>query len=68
MIEVAKDAKLCPFCGGTEIVFEQYKHEAGLRWRIWCTQCLATIDPGWAQDKNVVLNRWNCRADKESEG
>ena len=51
----------CPFCGGTEVVYELYGHGAGERWRCWCTNCLASIDPGWAQDRHTVRDMWNRR-------
>lgn len=52
----------CPFCGNREIVYEQYEHAAGTRWRCWCTRCMATIDPGYAQDACTVRQMWNKRA------
>lgn len=61
----AHEAKVCPFCGGHEIVFERYEHAAGTRWKIWCTGCMAAIDPGWAQQPLVVLNKWNQRVADE---
>lgn len=51
--------KPCRICGNTEIVYERYKHQAGERWRCWCTKCLACIDPGWAQDRLAVRDIWN---------
>lgn len=52
----------CPFCGNDEIIAEQYEHhENQNRWKIWCTNCLATIDPGWAQQLSTVLEMWNKR-------
>lgn len=51
----------CPFCKGTEVVYEMYDHGAGERWRCWCTNCLASIDPGWAQDRHSVRDMWNRR-------
>lgn len=51
----------CPFCGGTEAVYELYGNGAGERWRCWCTNCLASIDPGWAQDRHTVRDMWNRR-------
>lgn len=58
-----EDALLpCPFCGNEEIVYEQYESIPDyLRWRCWCTGCLATIDPGWAQSKGAVQAMWNKR-------
>lgn len=52
----------CPFCGDTEVVYELYDHGVGERWRCWCTNCLASIDPGWAQDRHTVRDMWNQRA------
>lgn len=51
--------KPCRICGNTEIVYERYNHQAGERWRCWCTKCLACIDPGWAQDRLAVRDIWN---------
>lgn len=66
-IEIVKPAegnphtylKPCRICGNAEIVYERYKHQAGERWRCWCTKCLACIDPGWAQDRLAVRDIWN---------
>jgi len=58
----AKDVPACPFCGEDKIELVQYQHAAGLRWKIRCTDCLAEIDPGWAQDPSVVLNMWRGRS------
>lgn len=51
----------CPFCDGTEVVYEAYDRGVGERWRCWCTSCLASIDPGWAQDRMAVRSMWNRR-------
>lgn len=51
----------CPFCGGTDIVYERYLHKAGERYRVWCTQCLSGIDPGYAQEPGTVQRMWNHR-------
>lgn len=64
-LEHSKDAKPCPFCGGTEIMIDKYQHVAGERYRIWCTNCLACIDPGWAQTKSTVEQMWNKRICKD---
>lgn len=55
------ELKSCPFCGSDEVVFVQYKHAAGLRWRVFCCGCSAGIDPGFAQDPNRVADIWNKR-------
>lgn len=57
----------CPFCGGSEVVYELYGHGAGERWRCWCTSCLAGIDPGWAQDRFAVRDMWNRRPEKPND-
>lgn len=55
------ELKPCPFCGNKEIVYMQYQHDAGLRWKVFCLGCAAEIDPGYAQDKCVVRDKWNRR-------
>lgn len=55
------DLKPCPFCGSEEIVFMQYEHAAGLRWKVFCCGCAAGIDPGWAQHPHAVADLWNRR-------
>lgn len=51
----------CPFCGNSEIAYEQYEHAAGTRFRCWCIQCMAGIDPGYAQSIHTVRQIWNKR-------
>lgn len=51
----------CPFCGGTEVAYFRYKHLAGDRYGVLCCDCMASIDPGWAQQKSTVHTRWNHR-------
>lgn len=58
--------KSCPFCGCTHILYEEYIHAAGVRYRVWCRDCLAGIDPGYAQDKGTVQKMWNRRANAET--
>lgn len=53
--------KPCPFCGHKEIMYIQYKHTAGLRWMVLCGGCMASIDPGWAQNRHRVCELWNKR-------
>ena len=57
----AQALKPCPFCGGTEIVYERYLHMAGERYRVWCEDCTAGVDPGYARDIGTVQNMWNRR-------
>ena len=51
----------CPFCGSKEIIYEQYQHAAGLRWRVFCCGCAAGVDPGYAQQPHQVMEKWNKR-------
>lgn len=51
----------CPFCGG-EAVYVQYDEGVGPRWRVCCCVCMATVDPGYAQQKGHVQSMWNRRA------
>lgn len=55
------ELKPCPFCGSEEISFMQYEHAVGLRWRVVCFGCMATIDPGYAQAMHQVADLWNKR-------
>jgi hypothetical protein len=43
-------------------VYERYSHPSGWRWRVWCVDCMAGIDPGYAQDQSTVQRMWNSRA------
>ena len=52
----------CPFCGSEDVVYERYLHTAGYRWRVVCTSCMASIDPGYAQQRSTVQRMWNTRA------
>ena len=51
----------CPFCGNTEIIYEQYERTCGPRWRVVCCGCMAMIDPGYAQNRYQVAALWNKR-------
>lgn len=53
--------KPCPFCGSKDVMYVQYEHAAGLRWRAECFGCTAMIDPGYAQKPSVVRDMWNRR-------
>ena len=55
------EVRPCPFCGSKEIVIDKYEHEAGIRFRIFCTRCMAMIDPGYAQQEHTVMAMWNKR-------
>mgnify|MGYP002708508269 CR=1 FL=1 len=59
------EVKPCPFCGGKEIVIDKYKHNSGQRYRIFCTGCMAMIDPGYAQQEYTVIKMWNKRKVKK---
>ena len=52
----------CPFCGSESIWYEKYLYVTGPRWRCWCADCLAGIDPGCAQNPGRVREMWNRRA------
>lgn len=51
----------CPFCGSEEVVYMKYDHASGERWAVVCMGCIATVDPGWAQQKHQVQPLWNRR-------
>ncbi len=56
------EVKPCPFCGGKEIIIDKYESKLGnTRFRIICSGCMATIDPGWAAQASVVKGMWNKR-------
>lgn len=52
----------CPFCGGTNIFYRKYDHAAGVRWAIFCANCMAEIDTGCAQTAGQARQLWNRRA------
>jgi len=51
----------CPFCGDATVVYYKYQHLAGERFGVLCSSCMASIDPGYAQDKVTVQAMWNRR-------
>ena len=53
--------KPCPFCGNEEVVYIQYEHASGSRWKVECSECMACIDPGYAQKRVRVRDLWNRR-------
>lgn len=55
------ELKPCPFCGSTHVYYERYRSLAGERWRCWCAECLAGIDPGYAHNMWTVQEMWNRR-------
>lgn len=55
----------CPFCGGHGAVYAEYETPVGNRWRVFCPDCMAGIDPGWAQTRSVVCGLWNRRTPAE---
>lgn len=57
------ELKPCPFCGCNEIVYGKYQSAAGERWMVCCCGCMASIDPGYAQEQYQVQEKWNRRAD-----
>ena len=67
---VGSDLELlpCPFCGGTEVVYFRYNHIDGDRFGVVCCDCMANIDPGYAQQKSTVQEKWNHRAASNSYG
>lgn len=54
----------CPFCGSEDVVYERYLHTAGYRWRVVCTSCMASIDPGYADGsadtRTIKRASWCC--------
>lgn len=61
------ELKPCPFCGSTRIFYERYEGPAGERWRCWCAECLAGIDPGTAQAAGQVREMWNRRVEPPND-
>lgn len=57
------ELKPCPFCRSTHVIYERYGAPAGERWRCWCAECLAGIDPGTAQEAGQVREMWNRRVE-----
>lgn len=52
----------CPFCGEKEEIYiEEYEHQAGIRYRILCTACMAGIDRGYDQTGRPLVDVWNKR-------
>ena len=59
--------KPCPFCGSENIAYGKYEHACGTRYAILCMNCMAQIDPGWAQSWGAVQGMWNRRAQPANE-
>lgn len=53
--------KPCPFCGGENIFVDGYEHDAGIRWRVLCLDCMATVDDGTIHQKYRAIEAWNRR-------
>lgn len=51
----------CPFCGCKEPYIDQYYHDAGIRYRVICPECMATVDTGWFQSAGRAIEAWNRR-------
>lgn len=69
LIEPKPNAELkpCPFCGSAHVIYERYGTPVGERWRCWCAECLAGIDPGTAQEAGQVREMWNRRPDPPND-
>lgn len=52
----------CPFCGCSGALYAEYKTKVGNRWMVLCPDCMASIDPGYAQQRSTVQTMWNRRA------
>lgn len=61
------ELKPCPFCRSTHVIYERYGTLAGERWRCWCAERLAGIDPGTAQEVGQVQEMWNRRAEPPND-
>ena len=66
-MEEQSPPKPCPFCGGTDIYIDGYQHGAGMRWRVVCLDCMATVDPGYIQQKYRAIEAWNRRICEEGK-
>ena len=58
------ELKPCPFCGGENIFVDGYEHDAGIRWRVLCLDCMATVDDGTIQQKYRAIEAWNRRVER----
>ena len=54
----------CPFCGSPEVVYIEYHVTVtpDPRYAVMCSNCVATIDPGWTIFRSQVAEMWNKRA------
>lgn len=52
----------CPFCGSDSVFYGEYESAVGKRFLVMCTDCMASINPGYAQDMVTVQTMWNKRA------
>lgn len=53
--------KPCPFCGYNKVYLDEYRHEAGVRFRVVCPECMAMVDPGYFQSAGRAIEAWNRR-------
>lgn len=69
MVELIRDVKPCPFCGGGEIYSEAYEHHSGvMRFRIVCGRCMGQVDTGTFTNRWQAIDAWNRRAEpKDAE-
>lgn len=51
----------CRSCPTAEVVYEQYQHPEGPRWRAVCKSCGATADPEYPAPRHEVQILWNRR-------
>lgn len=58
----------CPFFGCREVFYAKYRHSCGAdRWAVICMRCMASIDPGYAQNPFQVQLMWNTRHKEEEQ-
>lgn len=63
-VELQKGADIlpCPFCGEKEEIYiDSYNANDGVRYRIFCANCMCMIDRGWDQQYGELLELWNKR-------
>lgn len=63
-----EDLLPCPFCGNREIYYEKYITPVGMRYRVICGKCCASMDTGTAQNRYTVRELWNTRTTDKDGG